>query len=213
MLPADPDSSPEPLLRQAWDMPWKARNELERLLLLPLAWLSLRGSGIEIGPGWQLYGLPIWQKHRRSTLRIGARLSLRSSRRSNPLGPAHPCLLSTRRAGAVLLIGDDFGLTGGAIVCEEHISIGRRVTVGANSVIVDTDFHPLAAQQRQQHPTAGATAPVSIGDDVFIGMQALILKGASIGSGSVIGAGSVVTGAIPAGVIAAGNPARVIRAL
>jgi maltose O-acetyltransferase len=56
-------------------------------------------------------------------------------------------------------------------------------------------------------------APVEIGDDVFVGMGAKILKGSTIGSGSVIGAGAVVTGAIPAGVVAAGNPARVIREL
>ncbi|MFO7530004.1 MAG: hypothetical protein R6W86_14575 [Marinobacter sp.] len=52
-----------------------------------------------------------------------------------------------------------------------------------------------------------------IEDDVFIGMECLILKGAHIGAGSVIGARSVVTGAIPPGVIAAGSPAQVIRSL
>ena len=48
---------------------------------------------------------------------------------------------------------------------------------------------------------------------MFIGMQSLILKGVTIGAQSVIGAGSVVTHDIPSGVIAAGNPARVIRSL
>ena len=56
-------------------------------------------------------------------------------------------------------------------------------------------------------------APVEIGENVFMGMSVKVLKGVTIGADSVIGAGSVVTSPIPAGVIAAGNPARVIREL
>lgn len=195
----------------ALDTPWKARNEIERMLLLPLARLQFVLAGVEWGNGWRLYGLPIIQKHRRSKLTIGARLELRSTARSNPLGPNRPVLLSTRRPGAVLKIGDDFGMTGGSVVAEQRVIIGNRVTVGANTIIADTDFHPLDALARHNLPLDGATAPIMIEDDVFIGMQSLILKGVTIGAGSIIGAGSVVTRDVPAGVIAAGNPARVIR--
>ncbi len=200
-------------LRLAFDTPWKARNELERLLLLPLARVQFLLAGVTWGQSWRLYGLPVIQKHRDSTLTIGRGLSLRSTVRSNPLGPQHPVILSTRRPGALLCIGDDFGMTGGSIVAEESVRIGNRVTVGANSIIADTDFHPLDARARQNLPLAGATAPIVIEDHVFIGMQALILKGVTIGAGSIIGAGSVVTRDVPPSVIAAGNPARVIRAL
>lgn len=193
------------------DTPWKARNEIERLLLSPLAWLNWQLAGVSIGRGWLCYGLPILQKHRRSTLTVGNRASFRSTRRSNPLGVYHPCILSTRRPHASLTIGDDFGMTGGAIICEQRVTIGHRVWVGANSVIADTDFHPLDPAHRMESPADGATAPVHIDDDVFIGMQVLILKGVTIGTGSVIGAGSVVTRNVPANVIVAGNPARVIR--
>ncbi len=205
--------TPPSVLDQALETPWKARNEIERLLLLPLARVQFALAGVAWGEDWRLYGLPIIQRQRSSTLTIGARLNLRSSVRSNPLGPAHPVILSTRRPGAMLVIGDDFGMTGGSIVCEERVTIGHRVTVGANTTIVDTDFHPLDPLIRQQNPTDGATKPVVIEGDVFIGMNTLVLKGVTIGRGSVIGAGSVVTRDVPAGVIAAGNPARVIRSL
>ena len=199
-------------MRLATATPWKARLEIERLLMMPLAALRFRLSGIDIASGWKCYGLPIIQKHRKSIMQVGANASFRSSVYSNPLGVNRPCILSTRRAGAELRIGDNFGMTGGSIVCEERIIIGHRVWMGANTIISDTDFHPLNPQERQANPLAGATAPITIEDDVFIGMQVLILKGVTIGEGSVIGAGSVVTRDIPAGVIAAGNPAKVIKA-
>jgi acetyltransferase-like isoleucine patch superfamily enzyme len=201
------------IIAQALAMPWKARNEIERLLLLPFAWISAQGAGAGWGDGWALYGLPIWQLHRESHVRIGTRLQLRSTWRSNPLGPNRPCILSTRDAAARLTIGDDFGMTGGSIVCAERIEIGNRVSVGCNTIIADTDFHPLDPAARVQDFLAGATAPISIEDDVFIGMHCLILKGVRLGAGCVIGAGSVVTSDVPPGSIAAGNPARVIRAM
>ena len=194
----------------ALDTPWKARNEIERLLLLPLARLQFGLAGVAWGTGWRLYGLPIIQKHRRSTFVIGAGLELRSTVRANPLGATHPVILSTRRPGAILQIGGHFGMTGGSIVAEERITIGDRVTVGANSIIADTDFHPLDALARQNTPLDGGTAPITIEDDVFIGMGTLVLKGVTVGARSIIGAGSVVTRDIPPDVIAAGNPAAVI---
>ena len=176
-------------IQMAGATPWKAWNEVWRLLALPMARWRLRG--VECGRGWKCYGLPIIQKHRDSVMRIGDNLNLRSSVRSNPLGPNHPVILSTRRANTSLIIGDDFGMTGGSIVVEEQVTIGNRVTVGANTVISDTDFHPLDPQIRQQRPIDGATAPIVIEDDVFIGMQCLILKGVTIGARAVSSARGV----------------------
>jgi galactoside O-acetyltransferase len=56
-------------------------------------------------------------------------------------------------------------------------------------------------------------APVEIGENVFVGDGTIILKGVTIGRNSVIGAGSVVVSSVPEGVVAAGNPARVVREL
>lgn len=202
---------PPGILAQARLTPWKVQNEIYRYLSLPRARLLFAWAGIPWGAGWRLYGVPIIQRHRTSILRIGDRMELRSSVRSNPLGPNHPVILSTRRAGAQLAIGVGFSMTGGTISADESITIGDRVMIGANCTIIDTDFHPLNPQRRAIDVTAGATRPVMIEDDVFIGMGCLILKGARIGAGAVIGAGSVVSGTIPPGMIAAGNPARPLR--
>ena len=196
-------------LQQARDMPWKASNEIRRWLTIPMAWWRLRG--LRIGAGWRCYGLPIIQRHRQSEIRIGRRLELRSSATSNPLGPNRPVIISARRSGASITIGDDFGMTGGSLVCDQRISIGDRVWVGANAIITDTDFHPLNPEKRRTHPLAANTAPVTIADDVFVGMNALILKGVTIGAGSVVAAGCVVVRDVPPGSVVAGNPARVVR--
>ena len=195
-------------LRQARDMPWKAGNEIRRWLLRPLAAWALRG--VELGSGWRCYGRPIIQRHAQSRIQIGKRMNLRSTARSNPLAPNHPVSISTRRPGARLTIGDDFGMTGGSLVCDEGITIGDRVWVGANAVICDTDFHPLDPKLRAASPLAAQAAPITIADDVFIGMNALILKGVAIGAGAVIGAGSVVRRDVPAGATVAGNPAQIL---
>ncbi len=216
-MPPQADPVP-PLLsvqaaRLSTQTPWKVTNELARLWLLPWMRLYFVMVGVQWQHGWRLYGFPIVQKYHPSTLIMGPNAELRSTPRSNPLGPAHPVILTTRRANARLVIGASFGMTGGTICADESITIGDRVIVGANTTITDTDFHPLDPAQRRVDPLAGATAPIVIQDDVFIGMNSLILKGVTIGATSVIGAGSVVTRSIPAGVIAAGNPAKVIRDL
>jgi len=201
------------VFERARQTPWMARNELLLMWVLPRAWLVFAWAGIRWGKRWRLYGVPIVQRHRGGVITLGDGLNLRSTVRSNPLAPYHPVVLSVRRAGAKLIVGDDFGMTGGTLCADESITIGKRVTVGANTTIIDTDFHPLDPQTRRNDPARGATAPVVIDDDVFIGMSCLILKGSHIGAGSAVGAGSVVAGTIPPGVIVAGNPAQVIKVL
>ena len=193
--------------------PWKLINELKRLFCLPLARLYFALSGISWRDHWKIYGLPILQKHRGSQISLGSYLELRSDVHSNPLAPFHPVVLSTRSREACIKIGNNFSMTGGSIVAEQSVTIGDRVAVGANTHIFDTDFHPLNFKDRQQNFTEGTSKPIHIDDDVFIGTGCYIVKGVTIGKGAVIGAGSVVTKDIPAGWIAAGNPAQTIKQL
>lgn len=121
----------------------------------------------------------------------------------------------------------DFTLMNGALVmAEERIEIGSHCLISWNVGIADSDFHPLAPAQRiiDAHALAPffkdrpprpklRTAPVIISDNVWIGMNAIILKGVTIGENSVVAAGAVVTKSVPPNVVVAGNPAVVTKQL
>jgi len=194
-------------------MPWAAGYEIRRLLAYPYIRLLFSIYGIAWGRNWHIWGMPIIQRYRGSIINIGDGLNLRSWRSTNPLVPHHPVVFATRNPTAQIIIGNDVGMTGTTIVAAESIEIGDRVQVGANSTIVDTDFHPLDPIERQKDFLAGKHAPIIIEDDVFIGMNCLILKGVHIGAGSTIGAGSVVAHDVPVLSVAAGNPAKIISTL
>jgi acetyltransferase-like isoleucine patch superfamily enzyme len=195
------------------ETPWKVNNAIKRWMATPWVYLLFRLNGIPWKSKYRFYGIPIIQKHRGSRMSFGVGLQLRSSARSNPLGPNHPVILCTWQGGARLEVGSNFSMTGGTLCAATSIVIGNNVLVGANSTIADTDFHPLSYEKRVADPSAGKTAPIIIEDNVFIGMNSLILKGVTLGEGCVIGAGSVVTKNIPSKVVCAGNPVQVIRSL
>lgn len=123
-------------------------------------------------------------------------------------------------------IGDFTLLNGALIMADERIEIGQHVLVSWNVGIADSDFHPIDAAQRRIDTFALApfykdrpprpvlkTAPVIIEDNVWIGMNAVILKGVTIGENSIVAAGSVVSKSVPANVIVAGNPAVIVKHL
>jgi len=200
-------------LGAALDMPWRLRNEILRLLALPTIRIRFLLNGVSWGRGWRIFGMPIIQRHSGSQILLGDGLELRSWKRSNPLVPNHAVVFATRTAEAVICVGNHCGFTGATLVAVKRIEIGNRVMLGANVTITDTDFHPLDARERIAHPSAGKSEPVKIEDYAFVGMNTVILKGVTIGRGAVVGANSVVTADVPADVIAAGNPARVIKPL
>ncbi len=117
------------------------------------------------------------------------------------------------RYGGNIEIGDGFGISGTTIYSTSSIKIGKNATIGANCKIIDNDFHPLDPEQRRLGLNEQYTrrAPIVIGDNCFIGMNSIILKGTTLGSNVVVGAGSVVHGVFPDNCIIAGNPAKIIK--
>ena len=115
-------------------------------------------------------------------------------------------MISTMAREAQIRVGGGCGFSGTVIAAFKKISLGSKVICGANTLITDSDWH-------SEDPRAGAPSPIIIGDNVWLGVNATILKGVTIGDNSVIGANSLVTSDIPRDVVAAGNPCRVIRSL
>ncbi len=93
------------------------------------------------------------------------------------------------------------------LVAVERITLGADCLVGSGVRIVDADFHGIDSNHRRG---PGRVAAVELEDNVWIGMNAIVLKGVRIGSGAVVGAGAVVRTDIPAGSVAMGNPARAV---
>jgi maltose O-acetyltransferase len=113
--------------------------------------------------------------------------------------------------GTHIAIGDGFFMNFGGVILDcNYVRIGDNVQCGPN-VQICAATHPLDAEQRILGPELGA--PITIGDNVWLGAGAIILAGVTIGANTTIGAGSVVNRDIPANVLAAGNPCRVIREL
>jgi acetyltransferase-like isoleucine patch superfamily enzyme len=120
-------------------------------------------------------------------------------------------------------VGDDSILVGPVFMCTERILLGRNVTISYHVTIADSDFHPSDPDLRVRDAIASSphgdrgqkpaiiSEPVTIDDDVWVGIGAIVLKGVHIGAGARIHAGAIVTRDVPPGTILAGNPARPVN--
>lgn len=113
------------------------------------------------------------------------------------------------RVGAITLGGHVLVSPGVRVISSYGIAIGSNTMLASDVYISDSDWHGIYDRTTE----AGQAAPITIGANVWIGFAAIVGKGVTIGDNSIIGAGSVVTRDIPANVIAAGNPCRVVRQL
>lgn len=163
---------------------------------------------VAIGAKPRHFGLSYIRRHPTARIQFGDNNTFRSIKMANPLIIAGPCAFSAAK-NAVIDIGNDCGFSAVTMLAQQKIQLGNRVLCGANVVICDGDHHPLAAQSRAAG-APGSSAPVIIADDVWLGMNVVVLKGVHIGQGAVIAANALVTQDIPAGAIAAGIPAKVV---
>lgn len=108
--------------------------------------------------------------------------------------------------GRINMRGESFTAGKNTIIAKESVTIGHKCAIAWGVTISDHDFHKLYENGEQKVETA----PVAIHDNVWIGMNATILKGVTIGSGAVVGAGAVVTKDVPPACVVGGNPAKII---
>ena len=98
---------------------------------------------------------------------------------------------------------------GSRISASDEVVLGDGVMLANGAYVTDSDWHTIYDRTRR----AERSTPVRIGDNVWLGDHATVLKGVSIGENSVVAARAVVTRDVPANVVVAGNPARVVKEL
>lgn len=137
------------------------------------------------------------------------------------------CIINARisfdRSGAEFACGDRCYIGASHVVTAHRIDLGDDVVISWGVTIVDHNSHAIACAERasdvldwargEKDWTHVKTAPVRICDKAWIGFNAIVLKGVTIGEGAIVAAGAVVTKDVAPYTIVAGNPARVVRAL
>lgn len=170
-------------------------------------------KGVITGKNVEFFGIPAIIRLPESVISIGEGCSFRSHYLSNYVGINRRCMLTTMDDRAKLTIGNNCGISGAVISAAQEITIGNDVVVGANALITDFDWHSIDPEIRLRDKSVYESAPVRIGNNVWIGLNTVVLKGVSIGDNTVIGANSVVTKDISSNVVAAGMPCKVLRVI
>lgn len=157
-------------------------------------------SAERMGPRVRVWGTPAVRNSGR--LLIGNRVRFYSTVATLEIG------INT---GGTLEIGDRVMINyGTSIGVYQQVRISDRCNIGSHCMIIDNAFHHLDPQRRDEAPPS---EPIVLEENVWLAARVIVLPGVTIGANSVIGAGSVVTRDIPANVLAAGVPAKVIRPL
>lgn len=170
------------------------RIAAECVFALRRAWYRLRYPGLTVGKDVRFVG--------RIRVRGGTKVVLGDRVRVRKLVRIN--------GGGVVHVGPDTLLNGCWIMASTSVEIGARSLV-SDAGILDTDYHNLDPEQRHEPPTARTRAPVVLGENVWLGSAAMVLKGSVVGHDSVVAAGAVVRGEVPPRVVVSGNPATVVK--
>lgn len=179
------------------------RNIAIRVFCTGWCRIKMRLWGIAFGKGCSFRGNSLFFRGNSSSIIIGNNCSFNSDSKFNFRGVNHRCILQAVKGGRIV-IGNHCGFSGVSIVSNVGVFLGDHVLVGTNTMIGDRNDHESRFPEWQPKP-------VNIGNDVWIGMNCVILRGVTVGDNVIIGANSVVTKDIPANTIAAGNPCKVIK--
>ena len=225
-LPLDAPSAPRP--SGVWGLMGRVLSRMLSPLPAPSPLMIIGGPGLHlrwrwgwvrgwlVRPPWRLrssFGGP--------RIHVGRRFSMQGSVRARGPGTIEfgddVVVLDsispyTHSAQATIRVGDRCGLNGVRMGCAVRIDVGSDVFLG-DARIMDTDFHPVSRRRSTDRTLKAASAPIRIGDNVWIASGAAVLKGVRIGRNAVIAFGAVVTRDVADDKIAAGNPAREVAAV
>ena len=186
----------------------KAWDTVQIQKLRTIKGLSLEGDII-------VKGSPIIDIVKGAQTTIGHNVTLNSRNRGYHVAMYSPVKLFADYKGAVISIGANTRIHGSCIHAYKSITIGENCLIAANTNIFDAHGHSLSFENISNRiftrDTQSEAKPVVIEDNVWIGLNSIILPGVTIGEGSIVAAGSVVTKNVPPLCITGGNPAKVIR--
>lgn len=161
---------------------------------------------VKFGRKISFLGIPKFRNKPGGKIIVGDFCIFLSKHKSNMVGINRPCIITTQTSTANVVIGDHCGFSGTVIGAFTRIELKDNVRCGANTLITDSDWHT-------DDPRSGKPSPIIIEKNVWLGEGVKVLKGVTIGKNTVIGAGSIVTKNIPANVMAAGNPCKIVKSL
>lgn len=131
-------------------------------------------------------------------LRLGANVTLSDG-----------CALEIGPHGELVLADGTFVGRGTVIRSDESVTIGRRCMLAEHCSVRDQDH--IADPDLRKHETASVTSPIRLGENVWVGAGARILRGAVLGDGAVVAANTVIRSQFPGGVVVAGVPGRIVK--
>lgn len=166
---------------------------------------------VNIGCNNNIYGNVLFSKFPNSKLTIGNYFSTVNDYFISGFNFMPYVRFKTFSSTAEIIIGNNTHINSSSILCNStKILIGDDVLIAPNCIISDSDFHGLQPNKRKiRNPKLDK--PIFIENNVWIGMNCIILKGTRIGENSIVGAGSLVIGNIKPNCLYAGNPAKFVK--
>lgn len=198
------------MIRSAWNDPRAAlRAATERCRSILLRWCFQAEVWWNGGAAVILPGVRFRQRVRfrgQGTACIGSGVLLGDAKAGMCDSPL--LLAPHTRSARIDVAADSILANGVELLCRQQITIGEGTLIGAGTRILDSHFHCISRGDRLRPDRA---SPVSVGNEVWIGMGATLLKGVRIEDGAIVGAGSVVRRSVGRDEVVAGNPAKALR--
>ncbi len=160
----------------------------------------------------KIHGMPDIFITKTAKVILGDNVTLNSKNKGYHVNMFRSVKILADRPNAFISIGENTRIHGTCIHAHKKITIGKRCLIAANCQIIDSSGHDLSFENVENRiKTSGIAKSITIQDDVWLGMNCIILPGVTIGKGSIVAAGSVVAKSIPEMCIVGGNPARIIK--